>query len=65
MSNIVVGKRIPIGAAVAGAITFGFAIWNKTHPEMQFSVAEVGAFSTVVVASVQIFVVNYFGATEA
>lgn len=64
MSAITIGKRIPIGAAVGGICTFGFSIWNKLNPEMQFTVAEVGGISTALIAMAQIFVVKYFGVTQ-
>ena len=64
MNGVVIGKRVPIGAAVGGLLTFGFAIWNMTHPEMQFSVLEVGALATTLTALVQVFVANCFGVTH-
>ena len=64
MNNLVIGKRIPVGAAVTGLTTFGAAIWNITHPEMQFSVGEVGGLSITLSAIAQVFVVNYFGITQ-
>lgn len=63
MEGIVIGKRIPIGAAFGGLVTAAFEVWNMFNPEVQFSVAVAGAVSTFVVAAVQIIVVNKFGVT--
>ena len=65
MNQIVVGKRIPIGAAVSGLVTFGFSIWNMTHPEMQFSMGEVAAFAIPLTFLIQVIVVNCLGVTNA
>ena len=62
--NIVVGRRIPIGAAIGGAITFGAEIWNTLNPEAQLSVAAVGGLSTALVAVAQLVVVNRYGVTQ-
>jgi len=63
VNNIIVGKRIPVGAAVGGLCTFLFSIWNMVNPEYAFSVAQVGAFSTALIAVVQMVVVNLSGVT--
>ena len=64
MNGLVIGKRIPIGAFVTGLTTFGAAIWNATHPEMQFSVGEVGGLAIALSAVAQVIVVTYFGITQ-
>ena len=64
MNGLVIGKRIPIGAAVTGLTTFGAFIWNSTHPEMQLSIGEVGGLAIALAAIAQVFVVNYFGITQ-
>ena len=63
MKNIIVGKRIPIGAAVGGLCTFLFSIWNMLNPEYAFSVAQVGGFSISLTAIVQVIVANKTGVT--
>ena len=65
MNGIVIGKRIPIGAAVSGIITFLAHLWNLTNPDVQLSVAAVGGLSTTMVAIAQVIVVNKFGVTNA
>ena len=65
MNEIVVGKRIPIGAAVGGLVTFGGEIYNMLNPDAPLSVAAVGGLSTALVAMTQIAVVNIFGVTSA
>ena len=64
MDNIVIGKRIPIGAAVSGLITFGAHVWNITNPDAQLSVAAVGGLATTLTALVQVYVVNVYGVTS-
>jgi len=64
MSEIVLGKRIPIGATVGGLSTFGFSIWNMLNPDFQFSVGEVGGFSIALTAAAQTIVVNTLGITK-
>ncbi len=64
MNGLVIGKRIPVGAAVTGLTTFGAAIWNTTNPEMQFGVGEVGGLAIALSATAQVFVVNRFGITQ-
>ena len=63
MNGIVVGKRIPIGAAVGGMCTFVFSIWNMFNPDYAFSVAQVGGFSIALTAFVQVIVANHMGVT--
>lgn len=65
MNGLVIGKRIPIGAAVSGLITFGAHVWNLTNPDAQLSIAAVGGLSTTLTAIVQVAVVNAFGVTNA
>ena len=65
MDNIVIGKRIPIGAAVSGLITFSAHVWNLTHPDTQLSVLAVGSVATPITFAIQVLVVNYFGVTNA
>ena len=60
---IIIGKRIPIGAAISGLITFGAHVWNLTHPDAQLSVAAVGGLAITLTALAQVLVVNYFGVT--
>ena len=64
MDNIIIGKRIPVGAAVNGFTVFMFAIWNMKNPELAFSVLEVGAVATFATAIVQMLVVNILGVTH-
>ena len=65
MEGIIVGRRIPIGAALGGLITFGAYVWNLTNPDAQISVLAVGGLSTTLTAFVQVLVVNYLGVTQA
>ena len=65
MNQIIIGKRVPVGAAVSSLVTFGFSIWNMTHPELQFSVGEVAAFAIPLTFLVQVLVVNCWGVTNA
>jgi uncharacterized MnhB-related membrane protein len=65
MGNIIIGKRIPIGAAVNGAIIFLAHLYNLHNPDQALSVAAVGGLSTAVVAATQVLVVNVFGVTHA
>jgi hypothetical protein len=62
---IVIGKRIPVGAAVGGLVTFSVHMWNLTHPDVQISVAAAGGLSMALVALVQVIVVNVWGITSA
>ena len=63
MSGIIVGKRVPIGAAVNGTVLFGAEIYNVTHPELQISMAIAAGLAVTLTALIQILVVNYFGVT--
>lgn len=65
MNNIVIGKRIPIGMAVGGLVTFAGEMWNIANPDAQLSVAAVGGLSTALVAAVQVYVVNAHGVTQS
>lgn len=64
MNSIVIGKRIPIGAAVGGIITLLSFLWDTTHPGNELPGHVVMAISTAAVAVVQVFVVNKYGATQ-
>jgi hypothetical protein len=65
MNGIVVGKRIPIGAAINGAINFSAYVWNITHgPEAQLDILAVGAVSIPLTALAQVIVVNKLGVTQ-
>ena len=63
MNNIIIGKRIPIGAAIGGAINFSAYVWNVTHPATQIDLLAVGAVSVPLTALAQIIVVNRYGVT--
>ncbi len=65
MNGIIVGKRVPIGAAVNGTVLFGAEIYNITHPELQISMAIAAGLAVTLTALIQILVVNYFGVTNA
>jgi len=62
---LVIGKRVPAGAAVGGLVTFLVHMWNLTHPEMEISAMAAVGLSTALVAMVQIVVVNVWGVTNA
>ena len=64
MNNIVVGKRVPIGAAVNGIVIFGAHVWNLTH-ELQLDLGTVGLLAISLTAIAQILVVNLLGVTHA
>ncbi len=64
MDSIVIGKRIPVGAAIGGLTTFAGSVWNTLNPDFQFSVAEVGGLSIALTALAQVVVVNKFGVTS-
>jgi hypothetical protein len=63
-NQIIVGKRVPIGAAVNGLVLFSGEIWNITHPEVQLSMAVVGGLAVTLTMLVQILVVNLMGVTH-
>ena len=63
MNEIIIGKRVPIGAAVNGTVLFGAEIYNVTHPELQISMAIAAGLAVTLTAVIQILVVNYFGVT--
>jgi hypothetical protein len=65
LNGIVIGKRIPIGAAVSGIITFSGHMWNLTHPDAQLSVAEIATLAVPLTAIAQVIVVNTYGVTQA
>lgn len=64
MNSVVIGKRIPIGAAVGGLVTFCGEIFNTLYPEAALSVSAVGGLSVALVALAQIITVNTFGVTN-
>lgn len=64
MNQIVIGKRIPVGAAVTGLVTFGGDFWNTLNPEMALSTAAWGGLAAALTALVQIIVVNVWGVTN-
>jgi hypothetical protein len=65
MNGIVVGKRIPAGVAVNGAVVLFAWYYNMGLPlEQQLSILEVGALSSLLTAVVQMIVVNCFGVTN-
>lgn len=64
MNNIVIGKRIPIGAAITGIITFLGDLWNATNPDAALSVAAWGGLAAAITAIAQIVVVNTWGVTS-
>lgn len=61
--QIIIGKRIPIGAIVGALITAAAITWDATHPESPVPAGLVSALSTVLVGITQIIVVNFFGVT--
>ena len=63
MNGLVIGKRIPVGMAINGALTFGAYLYNIQNPEAMISVAAVGGLSVALTALAQVFVANYFGVT--
>ena len=65
MNGIIIGKRVPIGAAVNGLILFGAEVWNVTHDSTQISLAIAGGLAVSLTALVQVLVVNYLGVTNA
>jgi len=63
---MIIGKRIPIGMAVNGALTFAAYVYNMNVPtEQQLSIAAVGGLGIFLTAMAQVIVVNYFGVTGA
>ncbi len=62
---IIVGKRIPIGGAVNGLVLFGAHIFNLTHPDTQLDLGIVAGLAVSITMIAQVFVVNYFGVTNA
>ena len=64
MNDVVIGKRVPIGAAVGGLVTFCGELWNLTHPDAVLSVAAVGGLSVALVALTQVIVANTLGVTK-
>ena len=63
MSNLVVGKRVPIGAATTGLIMFLGDIWNTTPPDAALAMSAWGGLAATITAIVQIVVANLFGVT--
>ena len=65
MKGIVVGKRIPAGVVVNGAVVLFAWYYNKGLPlDLQLSLLEVGALSTIFTAAVQAIVANTLGVTN-
>jgi len=65
MNGLIIGKRIPIGAAVGGALTAAALFYNMGVPvEQQLPMAAVNGLSIALSAIVQVFVVNCFGVTN-
>ena len=64
MHNIVIGKRVPIGAAVNGLVIFGAHVWNLTHEATQLDLGTVGLLAISLTAIAQILVVNCLGVTQ-
>jgi hypothetical protein len=65
MNNIIVGKRVPIGAAVNGLVLFSAEVWNTVHGEVQISLAVAGGMAVTLTMIAQIIVVNCLGVTNA
>jgi len=65
MNNIVIGKRIPIGAATTGLIMFLGELWNTANPDAALAMSAWGGLAASLTAIVQIIVVNVFGVTNA
>jgi hypothetical protein len=63
-NSLIIGKRIPIGAAVGGCVTFCGEIFNILYPDLALSVSAVGGLSVALVALTQIFVVNKYGVSQ-
>ena len=61
---MVFGKRMPVGAAVGGCVTFCGEIFNMLYPDLALSVSAVGGLSVALVAAAQIFVVNRYGISQ-
>jgi len=61
--NIVVGKRIPIGAIVGGLVGFAISVWNSRHPDAAISATDAVGLSTAAIGITQLVVVNFFGVT--
>jgi hypothetical protein len=64
-NSIVIGKRIPIGAAVGGLTGFLAHVWNLQNPDAQISVGAATGLSTALTATIQVAVVNVWGVTHA
>jgi len=65
MNGIVIGKRVPIGAAVNGCVVFGAHVWNITHEATQLDLGTVGLLAISLTAIAQILVANCLGVTNA
>ncbi len=62
---MIIGKRIPIGAAVNGFVIFAVEIYNMGQPpSLEISLAIAGGLAVTLTALVQLLVVNYFGVTS-
>ena len=65
MNGLVIGKRIPVGMAINGALTLGAYMYNIYNPEDQIPVAVVGSMGVILTAFAQLAVVNLMGVTQA
>jgi len=64
MNELVIGKRIPIGAVVNGIVFLAAWYYNQGLPiEAQIPALIIGGLSTSITAVAQTIVVNYFGVT--
>jgi hypothetical protein len=62
-NTLVIGRRIPVGAAITGLVTFFGDYWNVSHPDMALSVAAWGGLAVTLSALAQLAVVNMIGIT--
>lgn len=64
MDQIVVGKRIPIGAIVGGIMSAAFFFWNAANPETPISAEAATGLTTAAIGIVQLITVNALGVTN-
>ena len=64
MNGLVIGKRIPIGMAINGGLTFAAHMYNLYNPETAISIVAVGSLGVFLTALAQVFIVNCFGVTN-
>ena len=62
-SNIVIGKRIPLGGIVGGLVSGLCWLWNASHPGVEIPAPVAVGISAALTGIVQIIVVNYWGIT--